>query len=242
MIVLGALAGGFVNGLTGFGMGLTGLPFWLMVETPPVAAQLAAACGASGQAQTLPMVWRQIRWPRALPLVLGGLVGVPFGTALLPHISLAAFKLVVGVILIAYCSYMLLAGTRPRSSLSSPLLDGAVGVGGGVLAGIAGLSGPLPVIYASLLGWTKEERRGVFQVFNGAILVVALISSAIAGLATAAFLKALVLAVPATFVGVFVGARVYRRLDDRRFDRIVLGVLIASGVVLVAASQGWSLS
>ena len=29
MVLVGALAGGFVNGLTGFGTGLTALPFWL---------------------------------------------------------------------------------------------------------------------------------------------------------------------------------------------------------------------
>jgi uncharacterized membrane protein YfcA len=29
MLLIGALAGGFVNGLTGFGTGLTALPLWL---------------------------------------------------------------------------------------------------------------------------------------------------------------------------------------------------------------------
>jgi uncharacterized membrane protein YfcA len=237
LIVLGALAGGFVSGLTGFGTGLAGLPFWLAATPPVVAAQLAAACGATGQAQTIPLIWRHIRWARALPLVLGGVVGVPFGTVLLPHISVPTFKLLVGAILIIYCAFMLVAGPRPRASWSSPWLDAAVGVGGGVLAGVAGLSGPIPVIYASLLGWTKDERRGVFLVFNGSILILALVSSAVAGLASAAFGWALLLAVPGTLVGVALGLRLYRRLDDRRFDRFVLSLLLASGVVLVVASQ-----
>jgi uncharacterized membrane protein YfcA len=45
VVLAGALAGGFANGLTGFGTGLTALPFWLQVVEPVIAAQLASACG-----------------------------------------------------------------------------------------------------------------------------------------------------------------------------------------------------
>ena len=41
IVLVGALAGGFVNGLSGFGTGLTALPFWLQVLEPLLAAQIA---------------------------------------------------------------------------------------------------------------------------------------------------------------------------------------------------------
>ena len=48
--------------------------------------------------------------------------------------------------------------------------DAAVGFAGGILGGLAGLSGPLPTLWASVRGWTKDQRRGVFQIFNGTVL------------------------------------------------------------------------
>ena len=46
------------------------------------------------------------------------------------------------------------------------LADAAVGFAGGILGGLAGLSGPLPTLWASMRGWSKDQRRGVFQIFN----------------------------------------------------------------------------
>jgi len=46
VVVLGALCGGFVTGLAGFGTGLTALGFWLHVVNPSVAAALVAVAVA----------------------------------------------------------------------------------------------------------------------------------------------------------------------------------------------------
>src|SRR5436190_10385032 len=85
MVLAGALAGGFVNGLTGFGTGLAALPFWLQVVEPVIAAQLASAGSVVGQIATLPTVWHAIDWRRLAPALLPGLIGVPIGIALLPY-------------------------------------------------------------------------------------------------------------------------------------------------------------
>ncbi|TMJ70433.1 MAG: sulfite exporter TauE/SafE family protein, partial [Alphaproteobacteria bacterium] len=95
VVLAGALAGGFANGLTGFGTGLTALPFWLQVVEPVIAAQLASACGVIGQVATLPTIWHAIDWRRLAPTLLAGLVGVPIGIFLLPYVSLGTFKLTV---------------------------------------------------------------------------------------------------------------------------------------------------
>src|SRR6266487_3872163 len=39
-----------------------------------------------------------------------------------------------------------------------------IGFAGGILGGLAGLSGVLPTLWASVRGWGKDERRGVFQI------------------------------------------------------------------------------
>ena len=50
------------------------------------------------------------------------------------------------------------------------IADGAIGFAGGILGGLAGLSGPLPILWANIRGWNKHERRGIFQLFNFTVL------------------------------------------------------------------------
>jgi uncharacterized membrane protein YfcA len=237
LILAGAMAGGFVNGLTGFGTALTGLPLWLQALEPLLAAQLASACSILGHVATLPQVWQRTAWRQMAPMLVGGLLGVPVGTWLLPLISLPTFKLAVGLVLIGYCTFMLVAAGRVRAPVGGPAVEAAVGLGGGVLGGIAGLSGIFPTVYAALTGWPKAERRIMFQIFNFLILSAMLMTSIVHGSVGIRFLLALAVAVPGTLIGSWLGVAVYHRLDDRRFDRLVLLVLLISGLGLVWSSR-----
>jgi uncharacterized membrane protein YfcA len=231
-LLAGALAGGFVNGLTGFGTGLTALPLWLQALEPVVAAQLASAASIVGHATAIPGIWKRVDWRRLAPLLAGGLLGVPIGSWLLPHVPLAAFKLAVGTVLIGYSTFMLIAAGRVRLATGGRTAEGLVGLASGVLGGMAGLSGALPTVWAALRGWPKEERRIAFQAFNTTILSAMLVATAVQGLIGKRLLLALALSMPATVIGGRLGAWLYHRLDDRRFDRIVLALLLISGLVL----------
>lgn len=232
-LLAGALTGGFVNGLTGFGTGLTALPIWLRAVDPVTAAQLVSAASVIGHVSTLRAIWPAIDWRRLAPMLAAGLVGVPIGMWILPSISLPAFKAAVGAVLTIYCAFMLFAAGRVRLVAGGRGAEAAVGFLGGILGGMAGLSGPAPTIWATLKGWPKEERRVVFQAFNMTILSAMLAASLVQGLMGRRFFLALAVALPATVAGAWLGSRVYRRLDDRRFDRLVLALLLASGLGLV---------
>jgi uncharacterized membrane protein YfcA len=236
-ILAGALAGGFVNGLTGFGTALTALPLWLQAVEPLIAAQLAAACSVVGHISSLPAIWGAVDWRRIAPMLVAGLAGVPIGTWILPLISLGAFKLGVGIILIAYCSFMLFAAGRVKLAAGGRGAEIAVGFAGGVLGGIAALSGALPTVWASLKGWSKQERRVIFQTFNMTLLTAMLAASAAQGLVGGASILAICVATPGTLAGAWLGVRLYHRLSDARFDRVVLAVLLLSGVGLVWTSR-----
>lgn len=237
LILAGALAGGFVNGLTGFGTALTAMPFWLFAVPPVIAAQLAAAGGAIGQIQSLPSLRHAIEWPKIAPYILAGLAGVPVGTLILPHASVAAFKLGIGIVLVTYCGFaLLMQGLFPGRVLvprASRAADAAVGFAGGILAGLAGLSGPLPGIWAGLRNLPRDERRALFACFNLVMLATMLLMTAVQGLMTREFALALAVALPGTITGAWLGRAVYRRLDDRRFDRVVLALLMLSGLSLM---------
>ena len=54
LLFLGALAGGFVSGLAGFGTALMALGIWLYVLPPSLAVPLVLICSVAGQTSTLP--------------------------------------------------------------------------------------------------------------------------------------------------------------------------------------------
>jgi uncharacterized protein len=60
VVVLGALAGGFVSGLAGFGTALMALGLWLYVMSPSIAVPLVLICSIVAQTSTMPSVWRSI--------------------------------------------------------------------------------------------------------------------------------------------------------------------------------------
>ncbi|NQV82372.1 MAG: sulfite exporter TauE/SafE family protein [Rhodospirillales bacterium] len=236
LILAGAFAGGYVNGLTGFGTGLTALVFWLYVAPPTIAAPLVVLCSIIAQIQTLPAIWHAIVWRQVLPFVLGGLVGVPFGTALLSLVSVQAFKLVIGCLLIVYCSFMLLKRSPPTVTWGGKFMDAVVGLSGGILGGLAGLSGVLPTVWASLKGWGKDEKRSVFQTFNFSILLFASASQALSGYMTTEVGRLTMVALPGTLLGVWLGRKTYNRLGDGRFNQVVLVLLLLSGVSIIVTS------
>jgi uncharacterized membrane protein YfcA len=233
LVTAGALAGGFVSGLAGFGTGLVAIGIWLYAVSPAVAVSLAVICSVMSQVQTIPAIWHAVRPRRVLPFIVPGLIGVPLGIHLLGAVEPPVFKLCVGLLLVGFSTFSLSLGRGLRVTWGGVAADGVVGFAGGVLGGLAGLSGPLPTMWASLRGWGKDERRSLIQAFNLSILMTALVSQAVSGRLTAEVGFAVMASVPGTVVGAWLGTAAYRRLSDRHFHHIILYLLAFSGVTLL---------
>jgi uncharacterized protein len=238
LLFLGALAGGFVSGLAGFGTALLALGLWLYVLPPSVAVPLVLICSIVAQTSTLPSIWRSIDFGLVWPFVIGGLAGVPLGIMLIAHADPQVFKLSFGVLLLIFPVALYFSRTEIAWSFGGRVADAAIGFAGGILGGLAGLSGPIPILWASVRGWGKDERRGIFQTFNWTVLSAALCLQAATGFVTRDVVWLALLALPATIFGAWLGARTYHALSDRNFRDVVLGLLFLSGIGLVWNSIG----
>jgi uncharacterized protein len=237
LLFAGALAGGFVSGLAGFGTALMALGIWLHVMPPSVAVPLVLICSVIAQTSTLPSMWKSFDLTLVWPFVIGGLVGVPIGTMLVAHADPRVFKLTIGAFLLVFPIALYLS--KPMAiTFGGRLADGAIGIAGGILGGLAGLSGPLPILWASVRGWDKDQRRGIFQTFNATVLFIALCLQTAGGMVGRDVLWFAAIAFPGTIIGSRLGARLYRALSDRNFRDIVLGLLVLSGAGLVWSSIG----
>ena len=238
LLIVGALAGGFVSGLAGFGTALMALGIWLYVLPPSIAVPLVLICSIVAQTSTLPSIWQSIDFRLVWPFLIGGLAVVPLGTMMIEHADPRIFKLSVGVLLLVFPAALYFQRNPLALSFGGRAADTMVGFAGGILGGLAGLSGPLPTLWASVRGWGKDERRGVFQTFNWTVLSASLCLQAGTGFVTREVLWLALLALPATVLGAWLGARVYRVLSDGNFRDVVLGLLFLSGAGLVWSSLG----
>jgi len=237
LLFLGAFAGGFVAGLAGFGTALMALGIWLYVLPPSDAVPLILICSVVAQSWTLPSLWRSFDFTLIWPFVIGGLIGVPLGTLLVAQADPNAFKLTVGVFLLLFP--LALYFSKPMAfRFGGRPADAAIGLAGGVLGALAGLSGPLPILWATIRGWGKDERRGIFQTYNWAVLFAALCLQAASGLIAGHVMWLALLAFPGTILGAWQGARCYHAMSDRNFRDVVLSLLFLSGVALVWTTLG----
>ena len=102
LLLVGALAGGFVTGLAGFGTALMALGIWLYVLPPSTAVPLALTFDRRPDLNAA-VVLAVVRPQAGLsPFLIGGLAGVPVGTLLVAHADPRVFKLSVGVLLLVF--------------------------------------------------------------------------------------------------------------------------------------------
>ena len=238
LLFSGALAGGFVSGLAGFGTALMALGIWLYVLPPSLAVPLVLICSVIAQTSTLPSIWKTIDFRLVWPFLIGGLAGVPLGTLLIAHADPKVFKLTIGIFLLVFPIALYFQRAPVAFKFGGRWADGAIGFAGGILGGLAGLSGPLPTLWASVRGWGKQQRRGVFQTFNWTVLAAALCIQIASGLVKSDIIWLTLCAFPGTLIGAWLGTRTYHALSDRNFRDVVLGLLFLSGIGLVWSSLG----
>jgi len=235
-VLAGTAAGGFVSGVSGFAFGMIALSVWAWALDPRLVSPMIVFGSLVGQLVSLGGMRRTLEWRRLLPFLIGGVIGVPIGVWLLGSIDFRLFRGITGTVLIVYATGMLLLRELPPLDHGGRLADGVVGLIGGVMGGLAGLSGPVPVLWCTLRRWERDAQRAVFQSFNTAMHVMTLASYAANGLLTARVGWVFALMLPALLLPTWLGIKLYRRISEAAFRRLILFLLLGSGCVLVGTS------
>lgn len=237
IVVAGAAIAGFAQGVSGFAFALVALSIWAWAVEPQLAAPMAVFGALVGQLVVLPWVWRGFVWSKLWPLLAGGVLGVPLGVILLKWMDPDFFKFGLGVFLLLYCPLMLFYPPRAEPAYSRAG-DGLAGFAGGVLGGIGGMSGPIPTLWTTVRGWGKDLQRGMLMAFNIAMHVTTMSVYLATGSITQETLVMFAWITPALIIPAIIGVQLFHRLNQQSFRRLILMLLILSGVALVAASAG----
>lgn len=231
-LLLGAMAGGFINGLSGTGTALFALGFYLVVLPPITAVAIVALMSVLAGVQGLWVVRSAIAGnpARLLRFVVPGLAGVPIGLLLLALIDAATLRIGIATLLMIYGAYFSFRAALPAFDRRTPWIDAIVGFIGGIMGGAAAVSGALPVMWVSIRPWPKAETRAVLQPFNITILSTTVTLLFFKGAYDAQALQALMITVPTGLVAAQVGIAVFKRISDNLFRRLLIGLTFIMGL------------
>jgi uncharacterized membrane protein YfcA len=230
IFLLATFAGAVVAGLSGFAFGLVVASIWLYILSPLQSATLIIAFGLIVQGYSVWKLRHALDWKKLWPFIIGAAIGVPAGVAVLTWANPAYVRMGVGVFLILYSLYAWFRPALKPVTSGGAAADASIGFLNGVLGGMTGLAGILVTIWSGLRGWPKDQQRAFFQPVAVAIFLMSAIWLGAKGAVTADTIKLFAIGLPVLVAGTWLGLKLYGRLNEATFRKVVLVLLFASGI------------
>jgi uncharacterized membrane protein YfcA len=236
IFLCGTFAAAFVTSLSGFAFAMVAAAIWLYALPPPQASALIAAYALIVQGYAVWKLRGLLDPHRLMPFILGSALGIPLGVAALRWASPIYIRLGVGLLLVLFSLYNLARPQLPQMKQAGRAADGAVGVLNGMIGGATGLAGIVTVIWTSMRGWSRDEQRAVFQPTGVASFLMIILAFGGIGIITFDTVHLFLVGLPALAIGTWLGWILYGKLDEGAFRRVVLVLLLVSGVALMASA------
>ena len=237
LFVFSTFLAALVAGLAGFAFGLVAAAVWLHVLTPVQTASLIIAFGVIVQGVAVWKLRHALQWARLWPFLFGGALGVPIGVLVLSWVDAGTMRLCIGAALIAYSGYVLVRPALQPVKRGGAAADATVGLVNGILGGATGLAGIIVTMWCAVRGWPKDVQRTVFQPVGVAIFAMSAVWLGTRGAIDRETIRLFALGLPALAAGTWLGLKLYGRLDESEFRKVVLFLLLGSGLALVIARR-----
>lgn len=236
---LGTIAGifvaGTVSGATGIAFPLIAGPIFLLAYNPGEAIALTSLCSVTGQLFSIALLHRAVRYEFRLLLILPGLCAVPIGTMLLAHSSQGAIRGGLGALIVISGVWGLLQGVPHTPRPVGRLSELAIGLTGGLTAGMVGASAVAPAIWCTWQGLTKDRQRAIMQPFILGMQSLSIISLAFWGHVTASVPGDYARVLIPLLTGIACGVALFHAMESMIVTRIVMALVAASGLALLLA-------
>jgi uncharacterized membrane protein YfcA len=231
-----------MSGLSGFGFSAVGaLCLWLL--PPQLGVPLLMTLSAANQLMSLGQLKADMKpirewWPDgAAPYLLGGLLGVPVGLAILHSLPTSMLMAIFGGFLILYATYSIL---KPESLYVSPkggwFVSSLVGMLGGIIGGFTAFPGAAVITWSGLRRLPKRESRAIVQPYILGLQIVSIALLAVQHPETfgRTYWMLVVITIPIVLPCTLLGVNLYRYLSDVNFRRVTFMLLGTSGLGLLA--------
>ncbi|MCL2381793.1 MAG: sulfite exporter TauE/SafE family protein [Treponema sp.] len=226
MIII--LVAGFIQGLTTFGLSLVAIPFLILIIPLQQIVPIIVVLALLTNSLVLYNARKNISFKKFIPLLLAAILFLPVGAHSLRYMNTDYLKLVFGILVTGFSLLLIMKKTFPIKHEKAGYM--ATGSLSGFLNGSLSISGPPVVLFLSIQGVSKDAFRAnitlYFMILNTVTVAIFLAH----GLLNRAVFEQILYLAPALVVGVLAGIRVSRNLKDETFKKVVLILLVATGV------------
>lgn len=231
-ILIVVILGSAIGTLTGFGLSTVMIPVMVLFYPLPEALLFVGIIHWFGDVWKLILFREGIRWKLILSFGIPGILATILGAWLVFEISGDMLSHVLGVFLLIY---VLLLFAKNTFQIRLNLTAGAVGGGlSGFCAGIFGMGGTIRSMF--LLAFNLP--KAVYLATAGAIALAVDTSRLVTYLSRGTRLEphllwAMLLFVPASFLGARLAKHVVDRIPQKQFRRVIAVFLLAVAVKLL---------
>lgn len=224
--------GSFTLGTAGFGFALVSIPLISLVTSPKLAVPFIMVYAYGVNFFLFLRFKEYIDWRKLWPLMVGALPGIPLGIYFLKNYEDVMIKKIVGGVVIVFVVWNLIARPDRRYALSR-FWAYLAGFAGGILHGGTAISGPPVLMYLTLNRWEKTLTRATLQSFFFFTGSCSLFGLVITEVLTLSVLRFNLLYLPVVILGGVTGYFLFKRLSSRLFNRILLSLLLVTGLLLI---------
>lgn len=232
-LLLVGLGAGFVQRVSGFGLGIFAMIF-LPSFLPSVAHAATVSCLFScGTSTYNALKYRKsISLKTAIPMLFSALLAIPFAVYLASSLAQECFKMAIGILFILLSLFLLFFHSRVKikPTITNGILSGAIS---GFLNGLVSTGGPPAVVYLSNALTDKLAYFATIQFYFCVTNLYATANRAVSGLLTVQILAYAAIGFAGCMLGDFAGKRVFDHLDGEKLKKVVCVGMIISGVVMI---------
>lgn len=222
---------GFLHGLTGFGFGLIALPLLSLLIPIKTIIPLTLILSIFINLTLAVQLKESIHVKTISTLLVTTIPGIPLGIYMLTQFPAETLALLVGVLMVSFTSYQLLAKPVPRK-FGTPVTLFA-GFTSGILTGATSTGGPPVIIYAAFQPWTKDQAKVTLASYFLICGVVTTIIHAFSGVITADVLYYSAVGFPALIVGMYAGTWTYKHISDHGYRRLAIILVMLLGIMMI---------
>ena len=216
---------------TGFGIGMVAMPGLLLALEPQPAVVVLNTVAIMIEVWIVVQARRYIPFREVLPIVVAGVLGVPFAVYILKFADPGAMRIGISLLIMA------LAATAAINFRGRVHLPKALGILAGFVVGVVlpafGVGGPLVTLYLLTRSWGRQSVRAAMAFYLFALDVFGIGGYAVAGLYTAERLNLIALMVIPMLLGLGIGALILRVMSERVFRYAALALIISSSAMVL---------
>jgi uncharacterized protein len=233
VIALICAVGAFVQSISGFGYALLSIP---LISTITSVTQAIVIVTIASLLNTISVTWTNragIVWPIVRRVVAASILGMPIGFWVLETTGDRLLKVITGVTVLIL-ALLILRGVRVAKP--SNTADVIAGFLSGILTMSTGTTGPPIVIGLHGRALSPTSFRGTIVSIFMVIGVLSLGLFIYAGKVDRESVVAAAYVIPLQIGATLIGSRVAKRVSPERFEKLVIGLLMASAVSAIVAA------